>query len=60
MGENDAIGYPRLADKYEALPEAESFIGAGLFGSVKKVRRVSDGKVCRPDPPSHSASAIGS
>ncbi|KAL9130722.1 MAG: hypothetical protein Q9217_001159 [Psora testacea] len=45
MAESDAIGYARSADKYEAVPEAERFIGAGRFGYVKKVRRVSDGKI---------------
>ena len=51
MAESDAVGYTRPVDKYEALPEAERYIGAGRFGLVKKVRRVSDGKVRRPAPP---------
>lgn len=59
MAESDAIDFTRPADKYEALPEAERFIGAGRFGTVKKVRRVSDGKVRGRDPPSRIASAIG-
>ncbi|MCJ1391016.1 hypothetical protein MMC18_003877 [Xylographa bjoerkii] len=32
-------------EAYEALPEAERFVGAGRFGSVKKVKRVSDSKI---------------
>ena len=59
MAESDAIDYMRPADKYEALPEAERFIGAGRFGTVKKVRRMSDRKVRRRDPPLRKASAIG-
>ncbi len=49
MAKCDAIDRARPADKYEAFPEAERCIGAGRFGTVKKVRRVSDGKVCGRD-----------
>ena len=33
------------ADAYEALPQAERYVGSGRFGWVKKVRRRSDQKV---------------
>jgi hypothetical protein len=49
MSENDTIRNTRHVDTYEALPEAERFIGAGRFGSVKKVRRLSDKKVGKYD-----------
>ena len=32
-------------EAYEALPEAEKYVGQGRFGSVKKVKRVSDSLV---------------
>ena len=58
MAESDTISHTRPADKYEALPEAERFIDAGRFRWVKKVRRASDGKVRRPDPPLLSAISL--
>lgn len=35
-------------EAYESLPEAEKYVGQGRFGSVKKVKRVSDSKVSIP------------